>query len=193
MIEYVEGQLVEKAPQVAVIQVGGFGLRLSIPASTFDVLPRTGASVRLLAHLEVREDDLSLFGFGSSNERHLFRLLLGVSGISTTIALRALGSCSVAEFKRIVLDEEVDTLQHMIKGVGKKTAQRMVLELKEPIAGLAVEPARSAAGRAARDVVDGLMQLGWSRLEAERAVRAALEELGPDVDREQLLNAAVSK
>jgi Holliday junction DNA helicase RuvA len=193
MIEFIEGELVDKTPSAAVLRVGGVAFRINIPLSTHDALPRVGRQAKLLTHLYVREDDLSLYGFGSAQERQLFRMLLGVSGISATIALRTLGSCTVANFKRMILDEETDALRHMIKGVGKKTAQRMVLEMRETVEELEVEAATSAAGRVTRDAVQALVSLGEPRADAERLVRDAIEELGPDVDQQELVQAALRR
>lgn len=193
MIEYIEGELVAKSPEAATVQVGGIGLRAQIPLSTYDALPREGECARLLTHLQLREDGLGLFGFATAVERRLFRMLIGVSGISSTIALRVLGSCSVAEFKRLILDDQVDVLSHMVKGVGAKTAGRMVLELKKPLQDLEVEAAVSAAGQPARDAVQALVALGEPRADAERAVRDAVARLGPDADHQQLLQEALSR
>ncbi|MFW6189217.1 MAG: Holliday junction branch migration protein RuvA [Planctomycetota bacterium] len=193
MIEFVAGELVAKGPSAATVRVGGVGFRIHIPASTYDALPREGNPARLLTHLHVREDQLSLYGFASELERRLFLMLIQVSGISTTIALRALGSCSPAELKRMIMDEEADALRHMIKGVGKKTAERMVLELRDPVEELEVEAAPSAADQTARDAVEALVTLGEPRAEAERAVRDALEDLGPDAEQQQLVQAALAR
>jgi len=193
MIEFLDGELVAKSPEAATVQVGGVGYRVLVPLSTYDALPREGKRVRLLTHLQVREDGFGLFGFATEVERRLFRLLLAVNGISAAIALRVLSSCSVPEFKRLILDEEADVLSHMIKGVGSKTARRMVLELQKPIEDLEVQAAQSAAGQVARDVVQALVALGESRADAERAVREALAKLGADADHQQLLQEALSR
>jgi Holliday junction DNA helicase RuvA len=193
MIEFLDGELVAKSPQAATVQVGGIAFRVQIPLSTYDALPREGRHTRLLTHLHVREDGLNLFGFASEDERRLFRVLIGVSGISTAIGLRVLSSCSVAEFKRLILDEEADVLSHMIKGVGGKTARRMVLELQKPVQELEVQAAESVSGQVARDAVQALVALGEPRAGAERAVRDALARLGPDADHQQLLQEALSR
>jgi holliday junction DNA helicase RuvA len=193
MIEFLDGELAAKSPEAAIVQVSGVGFHVQVPLSTYDALPREGRRVRLFTHLQVREDGLSLFGFATELERRLFRMLTGVSGISSTIALRVLGSCSAAELKRLILDGEADVLSHMVKGIGAKIAGRMVLELKKPIEDLEVVAAESAAGQAARDAAQALVALGESRLQAERAVREALVRLGPDADHQQLLQEALSR
>ncbi len=193
MIEFLDGELVAKLPEAATVRVGGVGFIVHIPLSTYDALPLEGRRVHLLTHLHLREDGVSLYGFATALERRLFRMLNGVSGISNAIALRVLSSCSPAEFKRMILDGQADVISHMVKGVGPKTAGRMVLDLKKPIEELEVQAAESAAGRVARDVVDALVGLGTSRPDAERAVRDALEELGPDADHQQLLQQALKQ
>ena len=193
MIEFLDGELVAKSPDGATIQVGGIGYRVKVSLSTYDALPREGRRARLLTYLHVREDGLSLFGFATELERRLFHLLIAVSGISTTIALRVLSSCSVAEFKRFIVDEEADVLSHMVKGVGGKLARRMVLELQKPVGELEIEAAESAAGQVARDAVQALVALGEGRADAERAVRDAVAKLGHDADHQQLLQEALSR
>jgi Holliday junction DNA helicase RuvA len=193
MIEFLDGELVARSPQAAIVLVSGVAFRVQIPLSTYDVLPREGRRVRLLTHLHLREDGLSLFGFATELERRLFRMLINVSGISNAIALRVLGSCSPAEFKRLIMDGQADVLSHMVKGVGAKIAARMVLELKKPIEELEVQAAESAAGQVAREAVQALVALGEPRADAERAVRDALAKLGPDADHQQLLQQALSR
>ncbi len=174
------------------LRVGGIGFHLQIPLSTHGVLPRTGADVTLLTHLHVREDELSLFGFATELERELFRLLLPVNKISTVVAMRVLSSCSPAQFKRYILDENVDALKGMIKGVGPKTARRMILELQGAMSRLPVTPTEEITDRAAQDAVEALMALGESRAAAERSVAAALEKLGPDAPLKDLLGEVLS-
>jgi Holliday junction DNA helicase RuvA len=193
MIEFLEGELVAKTVEAATVRVSGVGFVVRIPLSTYDALPPEGRRVRLLTHLHLREDGVSLYGFASELERRLFRMLINVNGISNAIGLRVLGSCSPAEFKRLILDGQADVLSHMVKGIGAKIAGRMVLELKKPIEELEVQAAESAAGQTARDVIQALVSLGESRLDAERAVRDALARLGPNADHQQLLQDALSR
>jgi len=192
MIESLQGELEAKSPASAVIRVSGVSFRLSIPLSTYEALPPVGKEARLLTHLHVREDALELYGFASDAERDLFRMLLGVSKIGPAVATRILSSCSPAEFKRHVLDEDADALSTMVKGIGPKSARRLVMELKGPVEQLAVEAAAPVAD-AARDAVQALVALGESRLRAERAVRAALQKLGPAADRQSLVEEALSQ
>lgn len=191
MIDFLHGRLVDKGPAGVTVQVAGIGLRVSVPFSTFEALPPEGSEVRLHTHLHVREDELSLYGFASEAERALFRMLLGVSRIGPMVALRVLSGCRPEDFKRYVLDGDADALQSLVKGIGAKTAKRLVLELQGPIEDLPVAAEAPAAG-VARDAVQALMALGESRSAAERAVRAAVEKLGGDADLQQIVEEALS-
>jgi Holliday junction DNA helicase RuvA len=193
MIEFIEGELVQKSPTVAIVSNGGLGFGVQIPLSTFDALPREGQSIRLLTHLYVREDEMRLYGFASATERQLFRMLLNVSRIGPMVALRVLSSCQAAQFKQLVLSEDGAALAHMVKGIGTKTARRLILELQDPIKELDVEFVETPAAQLARDTVQALVALGESRQDAERAVRAAMEKLGGDVDQQQLMREALSR
>jgi Holliday junction DNA helicase RuvA len=192
MYEFLQGELDSKSPGAVTVLVGGVGYRLRVPLSTYEALPREGAQVRLLTHLHVREDALTLYGFASETERDLFRMLLGVSQIGPMVALRIMSSCSPPQFKRYILDGDVDALKSMVKGVGAKTAQRLVLELKGPMEDLAVAPAERATDRLSRDAVEALLALGESRPAAEKAVRAAVERLGPNASLQELVSEAFS-
>lgn len=192
MIDFLQGELVSKSPSAAIIRVSGVGFRVNVPVSTFEALPAEGSEARLLTYLHVREDELSLYGFSAPAERRLFRMLLGVSQIGPAVALRVLSSCTVAQFKRFILDEDADSLKALVKGIGAKTASRLILELKSAVEELDVEAAPTATSRAASDAIRALVSLGESRAAAERAVLEALERLGEDVDEQQLVQEALS-
>jgi Holliday junction DNA helicase RuvA len=191
MIEFLQGALVSKAPAVVTIRVAGVGFLVQVPLSTYEALPREGAEVKLLTHLQVGEDEFRLYGFATELERDLFRMLLGVSHVGPVVALRVLSSCSPAQFKRYVLDGDADALKGMAKGIGAKTARRLVAELQEPMKQLAVAPAEAVGGRPALDAIQALVALGESRAAAERAVKAALAKLGQDADRQSLVEEAL--
>ena len=191
MIEFLQGALVSKAPAVVTIRVAGVGFRVQVPLSTYEALPREGAEVKLLTHLQVGEDEFRLYGFATELERDLFRMLLGVSHVGPVVAPRVLSSCSPAQFKRYVLDGDADALKGMAKGIGAKTARRLVAELQEPMKQLAVAPAEAVGGRPALDAIQALVALGESRAAAERAVKAALAKLGQDADRQSLVEEAL--
>ncbi len=193
MIEFLQGNLVVKSPDAVVVQVHGIGYRVCIPLSTYEALPPEGKEARVLTHLHVREDELSLYGFASPQERELFRMLIGVSQVGPAVALRALGSCSVAQFKRFILDEDAESLRTLVKGIGPKTARRLIVELKGPIEQLAVEAAPTVRSRAAADAIRALVTLGESRAAAERAVMAVLKRMGDEVDEERLVQEALAQ
>ncbi|MCK4284205.1 MAG: Holliday junction branch migration protein RuvA [Candidatus Brocadiae bacterium] len=193
MIDFLQGKLVSKSPGSVTVQVGGIGLRVRVPLSTYEALPGVGRQAVLLTHLHVREDELSLYGFATELERDLFKMLLGVSKIGPVVAMGVLSSCLPAQFKRYILDEDVDALRTMVKGIGTKTARRLIVELQGAMKHLAVEPLAAPAGQAARDAVQALVALGESRVAAERSVQAALEKLGPDADRQKLMEEALSQ
>jgi Holliday junction DNA helicase RuvA len=139
----------------------------------------------------MREDGPSLYAFATDVERRLFRMLLGVSRVGPGMAIQVLSSCSPADFKRYILDEDADTLKSMVKGIGAKTARRLIAELQGPIEELPVAPAESIAGRAARDAVQALAALGESQAAAQKAVQEAVQELGPEASAEELVELAL--
>jgi Holliday junction DNA helicase RuvA len=192
MIDFLHGRLVDKSPAAVTLQIAGVGFRISVPFSTYEALPPEGSEAHLHTHLHVREDELSLFGFASEPERVLFRMLLGVSRIGPMVALRVLSGCRPEDFKRYVLEGDADALQSLVKGIGAKTARRLIVELQGPIEDLAVAAEALAGGGTARDAVQALVALGESRAAAERAVRAALDKLGGDADLQQIVEEALS-
>ncbi len=193
MIESLHGELVSKSPAAAVVRVAGVAFRLSIPLSTYEVLPHEGAHTALLTHLHVREDDLSLYGFATAEERELFRMLLSVSQVGPAVALRVLSSCTASQFKGFILDEDAESLAALVKGIGPKMARRLIVELQGPVRDLAVAPAGPATSRAARDAIQALVALGESRQSAHKAVLAALAELGDDADEQRLVQEVLSR
>jgi Holliday junction DNA helicase RuvA len=192
MIDSLQGTLALKSPTALTIEVAGIGYRVQIPLSTYEALPREGRDVRLLTYLHVREDELSLYGFATALERELFTMLLGVSGVGPMMALRVLSSCSPAEFKRHVIEEDADALKAIVKGIGTKTARRLIAELQGAVKGLAVRAAEAPSARAVQDAVQALVALGESRAAAERAVKAALEKLGPETEPQRLVEEALA-
>ncbi|NLW50072.1 MAG: Holliday junction branch migration protein RuvA [Candidatus Brocadiaceae bacterium] len=190
MIDRLQGRLVVKSPTAATIDVGGVGLVARIPLSTYEALPPEGGRAVLLTHLLVREDELCLFGFATELERELFRMLLPVSRIGPAVALRVLSSCEPGQFKRYILDGNADALKSTVKGIGAKTASRLIVELRERIERLPVA-AEEAGSQAARDAVQALVALGEPEADARQAVRAAVARLGPDADRQQLVQDAL--
>jgi Holliday junction DNA helicase RuvA len=179
MITFLEGTLEEALPTQIVVAVHGVGYQVLIPLSSFDRLPALGARIKILTHLQVREDAHILYGFMSTEERDLFRLLVEhVSGIGPKLALAVLSGMSVLNFKAAVVNNAVTEISR-VKGVGKKTAERIVLELKDKVGVAAAWEAASshqAEGTAEiNDAVLALISLGYKQVDAHKAVKQAVE------------------
>jgi len=177
MIAHLYGVLLEKHPNQAIVETGGVGYDVTIPVSTFTHLPDAGAQVRLKIHTHVREDALALYGFLTQDEKALFEKLIGVSGIGPTLAVKILSGLAAPDLINYIRRGEVDRLVR-IPGIGKKTAERMVLELRDKLP--AVTGAEADSGPAAdalspvdQDVLSALLNLGCARPQAEAAVRKA--------------------
>lgn len=169
MIGRIAGKIVAKHPPQIVVDVNGVGYELDVPMSTLYQLPSTGSEVALLTHLLVREDAHQLYGFSTEGERTLFRKLLKISGVGARTALAVLSGMSVADVRQAVSQQESGRLTK-IPGIGKKTAERLLLELKDKL-DIAVIAVPSAAGTAASDVVTALLALGYNDKEAQFAVK----------------------
>ena len=177
MIGRLTGVLLEKNPPQILVEAGGVGYEVEVPMSTFYNLPATGERVTLYTHLLVREDAHLLYGFGSDAERRVFRQLLKISGVGARTALAVLSGLSVAEFIDAVTMQEAGRLVK-IPGIGKKTAERLLLELKDKLAGdLAGSVAVNRAAPASSDVINALLGLGYSEKEALHAVKLLPEGL----------------
>lgn len=194
MIDYVAGKLAENAPTHVVIDVGGLGLHLNTPLSSFDTSRQTGDPVRLFAHLHVREDVLALYGFATAAERTLFRLLIGVSGIGPPMAQKILSGIAIGDFKQLVLAGDAKGLTR-IKGIGQKIAQRLVLELKDSVMAVEADVAPygedAATVEVAEEAVSALIGLGANPAQARRVVSQVVEEQDGDVSVEVVIKAAL--
>jgi Holliday junction DNA helicase RuvA len=169
MIGRLTGRLAMKAPDQILLDVAGVGYLVHIPLSTFYELPEVEKPASLWIHTHVREEALSLFGFLTERERSLFLLLLGVAGIGPKVALTVLSGIPPSELVAALRKQDVRRLV-AVPGVGKKTAERMVLELTEKVAAFAEEAPPETAAVAAGDVVSALVNLGYRKTDAERAV-----------------------
>jgi holliday junction DNA helicase RuvA len=177
MIGRLSGLLAGKAPPQVLVDVGGVGYELDVPMSTFFNLPGIGERVTLLTHFVVREDAQVLFGFLTAPERDAFRLLVKISGVGPRTALSVLSGLSVAELAQAVSLQDSARLVK-VPGIGKKTAERLLLELKGKLGpDLALPTAAAAATEAGNDIVQALVALGYN----EREAQAALKALPPDV------------
>ncbi len=180
MIAFLRGKLLEKHPNQVIVDTSGVGYDVVIPISTFSALPDAGAEVALRIHTHVREDALALFGFLTAEEKALFEKLISVSGIGPTLAIKVLSGLATLSIVDAIRGGQVEQLVR-IPGVGRKTAERMVLELKDKLEGLGtgVAPAgisaraEPALSGIEQDVLSALLNLGCNRASAETAVRKA--------------------
>lgn len=199
MITFVSGKLIEALPTQAIVEVQGVGYEVLIPLSSFDKLPPPGNDVKLLTQLIVREDAHVLYGFASAAERDLFRLLINnVSGIGPKTALNILSGMNPVAFRGAVANGDVKSLSQ-ISGVGRKTAERIVVELRDKIGAAGAWEASSAArslsaaDQKLNDAVLALLALGFKQAEAHDTVRSAQAMLGPQATIEELVRASLKK
>ena len=195
MITHVRGRLVHKAPTRAVVEAGGIGYEVAISLATYGQLPETGVEVLLLTHDYIREDRQDLFGFVEESEREMFRLLIGVAGIGPVLAQTVLSGMAVADLQATIFHERVRDLTG-IKGIGKKTAERMIIELKDKVqlsgattAGLGA----LAPPRAVEEAVLALTALGITSLAARQAVQRVVEKEGTELSASQLIKRALQE
>jgi len=199
MINFLHGKLVEALPTTVTVDVNGVGYEVLIPLSSFDKLPLPGSDVKLLTHLAIRDDAHVLYGFVTAAEREMFRLLIHtVSGIGPKIALNILSGMNVTALRGSVSNGDVKSLSQ-ISGVGKKTAERIVVELKDKIGAagaweaMSAQRALSASDQKVNDAVLALMALGFKQIEAHDSIRAAQALLGPQAFVEDLVRASLKK
>ena len=196
MITFLKGKLTDALPTQVVIDVNGIGYEVLIPLSSFEKLPELGQAVTLKTQLVVREDSQTLYGFATNDERELFRMIQGVSGIGPRLALNVLSGMDVVSFKGAIGTGDVKRLSS-INGIGKKTAERMVLELKDKlglVSGTAATPldqALAAHDKPIADAAAALEALGTKPAEALKAAQAARAMLGPQASVEELVRAAL--
>lgn len=176
MIDRVRGRVIDKSDGVLVIEVGGIGLAIYVPAPLAAEL-QIGEETVLYTHLHVRESELTLFGFRHLDERSLFRMLLNVSGVGPRVALNLLSAMSTIAIQRAILDEEPGLLSR-VPGIGKKTAEKIILELKDKVEAPAGAPlGPSDLHDVDADVIEALVGLGYSVVEAQRAVQGLPPEV----------------
>lgn len=199
MITFLRGKLTDALPTQITVDVGGVGYEVLIPLSSFDKLPPPGQEIHVLTHLAIREDAHVLYGFMSAAERDLFRLLVNtVSGIGPKIALNVLSGISVTAFRGAVASADVKALSQ-ISGVGKKTAERIVVELKDKVGASGAWEASSAQrtlgsdDQKINDAVLALLALGFKQIDAHDTVRKAQQQLGAKATVEDLVRACLRK
>jgi len=192
MIGQLRGRLAEKRPNQVLVDVGGVGYVVQVPLSTYAALGELHTEVTLLIHTHVREDALALYGFVSSREKHFFEMLLSASGVGPALALKILSGMSVEELVPAIRGSDLARLTK-IPGVGRKTAERMVVELKDKLETVTAEtekPAASSPAGIEADVVSALVNLGYDGRAAETAVGEAKREAGV-ANFEKLLRGAL--
>jgi Holliday junction DNA helicase RuvA len=193
MIGQLRGRLADKRPNQVMVDVGGVGYLVAVPLCTYAALGELHTEITLLIHTHVREDALSLYGFLSSREKHFFELLLGASGVGPSLALKILSGMSVEELMPAIRTGDVARLTK-IPGVGRKTAERMVVELKDKLETVAIAEEKIPASKAGveADVVSALSNLGYDGRAAENAVTEAKRSAGI-ASFEKLLKAALQE
>ena len=195
MISYLEGTLVRKHPTHLILDVGGVGYVLNIPLSSYDKVGDVGARIQVLTYLHVREDALELFGFMTEEERELFLTLISVSGVGPKLAQGMLSGVSPAEFRRAIVEENVRGLI-AIPGIGRKTAQRLIVELKDRFDKVVfpegAPPTAEVSGEmtAIQEAFLALLSLGFKDDEAQRAVDKVVREEGRDLSAEEIVKKA---
>ncbi len=195
MIGFLEGKLRAKSPDYVIVDVNGVGYHVQVPLSSFYDLPDLGKPVMLNIHTHVREDAISLFGFRTIAEKETFLLLTGVNGVGPRLAMGILSGISPEEFREAVIRQDHLRLKN-IPGVGKKISDRIVLELRDKIAGKNREKAGPAQpftepGNTFPDAFSALVNLGYRPAEAEKALKQARQGLGEDPSLEELLRQAL--
>ena len=197
MIDSISGLLIQKNPTYAVVDVGGIRLKVNITISTYERLPSTGSKTELLVYLHVREDILALYGFDHDDQRSMFLLLIGISGIGPRSAMGILSGASIAEFKKRIVAGDVKSLT-VIPGIGAKTAKRIIVELKEKFVmekddDISMLFDAEKVPDEMNDAIQALQSLGYSRAQAHKAMKK-LEKSGDLTGNlEELLKKALKK
>jgi holliday junction DNA helicase RuvA len=193
MLSYLKGILTEKKPTEIVIDINGIGFQIFIPVSSYDKLGDVGAETKILTHLHVREDAITLFGFVTIQERELFELLLSISGIGPKMAIGILSSITVDEFRNSIINRNYTALT-AINGIGKKTAERLVLELFDKISksksaqtGLSTDSNYEIKNQA----IQALCSLGFSRNVAEKSVASVILDSNQNLSVEEMIRKAL--
>ena len=191
MIAHLRGKLIARHPNQVIVDAMGVGYDVTISVPTFSELPPAGGEVSLHIHTHVREDQIALYGFLRPEEKHLFEKLISVSGIGPKLAMTVLSGIAADALVSALRSNDLTALTR-IPGVGKKTAERMVLELRDKLEGLAAAPTAPSIGGMEEDVVSALVNLGYQRSPAEQAVKRAANGAGANASFEQLFRQTMS-
>jgi Holliday junction DNA helicase RuvA len=198
MIESVSGFLLKKVPTFCVVNCSGIGIGIFISLNTYQNLGEEGSEIKLLTYLHVREDALLLYGFFEESEREMFRKLISISGIGPRLAMTILSGLSVMDLRQAISSEDVDVLTR-IPGIGKKTAQRVILELKEkislsaPITYSAIPGLSPQEKDKVNQALQALVTLGYRQTDAKNVLERTLKKLGNQVSLEDLIKSALQE
>ena len=193
MFDFIYGNLAYKNPTTATIEANGIGYNIHIPLSTFEKISDE-EKAKLYTKLTIRDDEIKIYGFYTLEERDLFNMLLSVNGVGSNVALTILSSITITQFERYVVDNDPKSLQR-IKGIGKKTAERIILELKETIKSILPGSRSSVETKNIAVITDAIMamiSLGYAKPEAEEAVRKASDNIDATEGVEVLIKEALS-
>ena len=196
MIGYIEGKLSVKTPTFVVIDVGGVGYEIHISLTTYNQIGKAGEKLKILTYLYVKEDKLDLYGFATEDEKGFFKTLVSISGIGPSMAIGILSAIKIDRFKAAIVNEDVGILT-TIPGIGKKTAQRIIIELKDKIGVLTDKEKSYLIGKdpeersVINDSISALVSLGYSRAIAQRAVDRVLSETKEEIKIEELIRKSL--
>lgn len=196
MIAYIEGVIAEKTPTRIILDVNGIGYELLVPISTFEKLPEIGKKKKLLTYQHVREDALQLFGFSTPEEKSMFMKLISVTGVGPKLALGILSGCQVENLKNYIANGEVATLTRL-PGLGKKTAERLILELRDKLEGIEPQKDLPAAatlqlGSKLEEAILALVSLGYTNSSAEKAISQIVAK-EPELPIDELVKRALQR
>ena len=192
MISRLRGSVLELHDSVAVIDVGGVGYEAEITTGAAATLAAADGTVELYTHLVSREDGQSLFGFANAAERDLFRSLIKVSGVGPKLAITLLSGVSPEQFSAAIADGDIGMLTR-VPGIGRKTASRLAMELRDKVPDFAASPQLPSGGKAVAEAVQALTQLGYRDRDAAQVVGAVLDESGPGAEVEDLVRQALKR
>ncbi len=198
MYAYIKGSLIHASTQEAIVETHGVGYLIAIPVNAFANLPPLGSEVTLYTSFIVREQSQALFGFLTSDERELFEVLLGITGIGPKTALSLIGHLTIHDFGKAIADHDI-SLMCKVPGIGRKTAERLLLEVRDKLPGLssptmkhyAVKAPLDARGQVISDAMSALIHLGYNQVTAEKAIKRSLEGLQEPVELPQLITTAL--
>ena len=195
MIAHLIGKLIYKSPDHSIVDVNGIGYKIFTPLSTYYVLPKTGESVRLHIHTRVREDELKLFGFLTEEEQAIFEKLITINKVGPKLALGILSGMSPADLLTAVMSNDAARLS-TIPGVGKKTAERLTLEMKDKLSDLTFEMENQKDTEAPEgpyeDALSALVNLGYKKPQAEKSLKSAYNKIGKDSSLEDLIKESLN-